>query len=66
MTKRHEPVGRLIARSSLGSPAARKLRARTSAPQRSQILGKAAARQTRDLHTRVTKSTPSHSRPPLG
>lgn len=55
MTKRQEPVGRLIARSSLGSPAARKLRARTSMSQRSQILFKAAARQARDLQPRVTK-----------
>ena len=48
MTKRNEAVGRLIARSSLGSPAARKLRARTSTAQRGQILRKAASRQARD------------------
>ncbi len=55
MTKRHEAVGRLIARSSLGSPAARKLRARTSAAQRSQILRKAASRQARDPQPGMTK-----------
>jgi hypothetical protein len=55
MNKRQEAVGRLIARSSLGSPAARKLRAKTSTSQRSQILSKAAARQARDPHPRVTK-----------
>jgi hypothetical protein len=55
MTKKNEAVGKLIARSSLGSPAARKLRARTSTSQRSQILRKAASRQTRDPLPRVTK-----------
>jgi hypothetical protein len=55
MTQRNETVGRLISRSSLGSPAARKLRARTSTAQRSQILRKAASRQARDPQPRVTK-----------
>ncbi len=55
MTKRNEAVGRLIARLSLGSPAARKLRARTSTARRSQILRKAASRQARDPQSRVTK-----------
>lgn len=55
MTKRNEAVCRMIARSSLGSPAARKLRARTSTTQRSQILRKAATRQARDSQSRVTR-----------
>lgn len=55
MTKRNEAVGRMIARSSLGSPAVRKLRARTSTAQRSQILRKAATRQARDPQPRATK-----------
>lgn len=55
MTKKYEAVGKLIARSSLGSPAARKLRARTTTSQRSQILRKAASRQARDPLPRMTK-----------
>jgi len=55
MTKRNETVGKLIARSSLGSPVARKLRARTTTSQRSQILRKAASRQARDPLPGVTK-----------
>ena len=55
MTKR-EPITKIIDRSSLGSPAARKLRARTTVHQRSQILRKASVRATRDSAVRVTKS----------
>ena len=43
MTKR-ESIGRVISRSSLGSPEARKLRARTSVSQRALILRKASTR----------------------
>ena len=42
--RRQEPITRLIDRSSLGAPAARKLRARTTSQQRNQIMSKASAR----------------------
>ena len=56
MTKRREPITTIIDRSSLGSPAARKLRARTTSKQRSQIVRKASARTARDSGRWVTKS----------
>jgi hypothetical protein len=55
MTKRQPSATKLIARSSLGSPAVKKLRARTSASQRSQILRKAVTRQARDLPHGTTR-----------
>lgn len=55
MTKKQESVAKLIGRSSLGSPAVRKLRSRTSTSQRSQILHKAATRQARDPQRGTTK-----------
>ena len=54
-TKRSETVAKLIERSSLGSPPVQKLRARTSAAERSQILRKAAARSARDSQTGTTR-----------
>lgn len=44
MTERNETIVELIERSSLGAPAARKLRARTTADQRVLIIYKAEAR----------------------
>ena len=45
MTKHHqEPITRLIDRSSLGAPTARKLRARTTSRQRDQIVRRASTR----------------------
>ena len=44
MTKRNEPIAELIERSSLGAPAARKLRARTTSDQRVLIIHKAEVR----------------------
>ena len=44
MTKRREAIANIIDRSSLGAPAVRKLRLRTSANQRRQILRKASTR----------------------
>ena len=56
MTKRREAITKTIDRSSLGAPAVRKLRARTTVHQRSQILRKASARTARDSTGKVTKS----------
>lgn len=55
MSKR-EAVTKLIDRSTLGSPAVRKLRARTSIRRRNQILHKAASRSARVSDGRVTMS----------
>ncbi len=44
MSQKRESISRTIGRSSLGAPAVRKLRARTSVQQRSQILRKAASK----------------------
>lgn len=52
---RREGIKRVIERSSLGSSAARKLRARTTTAERSQILRK-AARGARDSGVDATKS----------
>ena len=52
MTQHHqEPITRLIGRSSLGAPAARKLRARTTSQQRNQIIRKASANSAGFLRT---------------
>ena len=56
MTKRQEPIARLIDRSSLGSPPVRKLRARTTTQQRNHIVRKASARTARESEGRATKS----------
>lgn len=42
---RQEPITTVIARSSLGAPAVRKLRARTTSEQRSVIVHKVSSRK---------------------
>ena len=44
----HDEISTLIERSSLGAPGARKLRARTTSQQRSQIIRRAAGRASAD------------------
>lgn len=56
MNNSQEPIRTIIDRSSLGSPAARKLRARTTATDRSRIIRKAIARTARDSGSSTTKS----------
>ncbi len=55
MTRR-EAITKTIDRSSLGAPAVKKLRARTSVENRTRVLRKASARTPRDSAGGVTKS----------
>lgn len=56
MTRR-EAIITTIDRSSLGAPAVKKLRARTSVQQRAQVLRKASVRSARDSASQATKRT---------
>ena len=56
MTKKRSSINKMIDRSSLGAPTVRKLRARTTVHQRSQILRKASVRSARESKGHVTKS----------
>jgi hypothetical protein len=55
MTRR-EAIAKTIDRSSLGAPAVKKLRARTSIDDRTRVLRKASARTPRDSEDGATKS----------
>lgn len=54
MTRR-EAITKTIDRSSLGAPAVKKLRSRTSIHERTRVLRKASARTPRDSKDSVTK-----------
>jgi hypothetical protein len=52
MSQQREPIRQMIARSSLGTPVARKLRARTPVSVRTQILHRASTNSAGNRRSR--------------